>query len=123
MVNAADAIVKGILQHSRSSSQKELTDINVLADEYVRLCYHSLKSKRKLYNETIQTDFDEGIDKIIIIQDVGRVLLNLFANAFYSVTEKRNRPVKAMNRQGRSILFLKKFKIEYHKKYIFHELI
>ena len=86
----ADAIVKGMLQHSRrSSSVKELTDINALADEYLRLSYHGLRARNKTLNATMQTDFDSNIEKINIIpQDIGRVLLNLFTNAFYSVTEK-----------------------------------
>lgn len=86
----ADAIVKGMLQHSRTKSgTKELTDINALADEYIRLCYHGLRAKDKLFNAAIKTDFDEAAAKINIIpQDIGRVLLNLFNNAFYSVNEK-----------------------------------
>ena len=86
----ADAIVKGMLQHSRAtSSQKEPTDINALADEYLRLSYHGLRAKDKSFNATLQTDFDEGIEKINIIpQDIGRVLLNLYNNAFYAVNEK-----------------------------------
>jgi signal transduction histidine kinase len=87
----ADAIVKGMLQHSRSSSSvKEPTDINALADEYLRLCYHGLRAKDKSFSATIKTDFDNSIGKINIIpQDIGRVLLNLFTNAFYAVTEKK----------------------------------
>jgi two-component system, NtrC family, sensor kinase len=87
----ADAIVKGMLQHSRSSSgQKEPTDINALADEYLRLSYHGLRAKDKTFNAEIKTDFDESIGKINIIpQDIGRVLLNLFNNAFYAVNEQK----------------------------------
>ncbi len=87
----ADGIVKGMLQHSRSSSsQKEPTDINVLADEYLRLSYHGLRAKDKTFNATMKTDFDKSIKEINIIpQDVGRVLLNLFTNAFYAVTERK----------------------------------
>jgi signal transduction histidine kinase len=86
----ADAIVKGMLQHSRSStSQKEPTDINALADEYLRLSYHGLRAKDNSFNATMKTDFDESIGKINIIpQDIGRVLLNLYNNAFYAVNEK-----------------------------------
>jgi two-component system, NtrC family, sensor kinase len=86
----ADGIVKGMLQHSRStSSTKEPTDINVLADEYLRIAYHGLRAKDKSFNATLQTDFDDSIGKINIIpQDIGRVLLNLYNNAFYAVTEK-----------------------------------
>jgi len=86
----ADAIVKGMLQHSKTSSgQKELTDINALCDEYLRLAYHGLRAKDKSFNAKIETDFDSGIGKINIIpQDIGRVLLNLINNAFYAVNEK-----------------------------------
>ena len=89
----ADAIVKGMLQHTRmSTGQKEPTDINVLADEYLRLSYHGLRAKDKSFNATIQTDFDEKTGKIYIIpQDMGRVLLNLYNNAFYAVSEKKKR--------------------------------
>ncbi len=87
----ADAIVKGMLQHSRSSSGlKEPTDINALCDEYLRLSYHGLRAKDKSFNATIKTDFDESIGKINIIpQDIGRVVLNLLTNAFYVVDEKK----------------------------------
>ena len=86
----ADAIVKGMLQHSRSSSgQKEPTDINALADEYLRLAYHGLRAKDKSFNATMKTDFDKTIGNINIIpQDIGRVVLNLINNAFYVVNEK-----------------------------------
>ena len=92
----ADAIVKGMLQHSRASSgKKEPTDINALADEYLRLSYHGMRAKDKNFNATLQTDFDATIGKINIVpQDIGRVLLNLFNNAFYAVNEKRK------NREG-----------------------
>ncbi|MEO7922912.1 MAG: hypothetical protein ABIR30_04490 [Chitinophagaceae bacterium] len=87
----ADAIVKGMLQHSRSSSgQKELTDINALCDEYLRLSYHGLRAKDKSFNATMKTDFDNSIGNINIIpQDIGRVILNLLTNAFYVVNEKK----------------------------------
>ncbi len=87
----ADAIVKGMLQHSRSSTGvKEATDINALADEYLRLAYHGLRAKDKDFNSTLKTDFDNSIEKINIIpQDIGRVLLNLYNNAFYAVNERR----------------------------------
>ncbi|MBC7629734.1 sensor histidine kinase, partial [Ferruginibacter sp.] len=87
----ADAIVKGMLQHSRSSSGvKEPTDINKLADEYLRLAYHGLRAKDKSFNATMKTDFDETIGNINIIpQDIGRVILNLITNAFYAVDEKK----------------------------------
>jgi C4-dicarboxylate-specific signal transduction histidine kinase len=87
----ADAIVKGMLQHSRSSSgTKEPTDINALTDEYLRLAYHGLRAKDKSFNATMKTDFDSTIGAInIVSQDVGRVILNLITNAFYAVTEKK----------------------------------
>ena len=86
----ADAIVKGMLQHSRSSGVKEPTDINTLADEYLRLAYHGLKAKDKTFNATLKTNFDESIGNINIIpQDIGRVILNLITNAFYVVDEKK----------------------------------
>jgi signal transduction histidine kinase len=88
----AEAIVKGMLQHSRTSSgQKELTDINKLADEYLRLAYHGLRAKDKNFNAEIKTDFDNSIGKVNVVpQDIGRVLLNLINNAFYAVNEKKN---------------------------------
>jgi signal transduction histidine kinase len=84
----ADAIVKGMLQHSRTSSgQKEPTDINALADEYLRLSYHGFRAKDKSFNSDFKTDFDESLPKINVIpQDIGRVLLNLINNAFYAVS-------------------------------------
>jgi len=87
----ADAIVKGMLQHSRSSSgQKEPTDINALVDEYLRLAYHGLRAKDKSFNAIMKTDFDETIGHINIIpQEIGRVILNLINNAFYVVNEKK----------------------------------
>ncbi|MEO9069750.1 MAG: ATP-binding protein [Ginsengibacter sp.] len=86
----AGDIVKGMLQHSRSSTGvKEPTDINALADEYLRLSYHGLRAKDKNFNATMKTNFDETIGKIKIIpQDVGRVLLNLFNNAFFACAER-----------------------------------
>ncbi len=83
----AAEIVKGMLQHSRTSSgQKELTDINILADEYLRLAFHGLKAKDKSFNADFKTDFDPNLPKISVIpQDIGRVLLNLINNAFYAV--------------------------------------
>jgi signal transduction histidine kinase len=83
----ADSIVKGMLQHSRASSgHKEPTDINKLADEYLRLSYHGFRAKDKSFNTEFMTDFDGAIGKINVVpQDIGRVLLNLFNNAFYAV--------------------------------------
>jgi signal transduction histidine kinase len=88
----ADGIVKGMLQHTRASSgQKEPTDINALADEYLRLSYQGLRAKDKSFNASIQTDFDPGIEKLNVVpQDIGRVLLNLFNNAFYATSERKN---------------------------------
>ncbi|MDO8899192.1 MAG: histidine kinase dimerization/phospho-acceptor domain-containing protein, partial [Bacteroidales bacterium] len=87
----ADAIVKGMLQHSRSSNGvKEPTDINALADEYLRLSYHGLRAKDKTFNADFKTEFDVSLPEINIIpQDIGRVLLNLINNAFYAVAEKQ----------------------------------
>jgi len=82
----ADGIVKGMLQHSRSGSAvKEATDINKLADEYLRLAYHGLRAKDKSFNADLVTDFNASLPKATILgQDIGRVLLNLFTNAFYA---------------------------------------
>jgi signal transduction histidine kinase len=87
----ADGIVKGMLQHSRKSNGiKEQTDINILADEYLRLAYHGLRAKDKLFNSKMNTDFGEKIGSINIIpQDIGRVILNLITNAFYAVDQKK----------------------------------
>ena len=87
----ADAIVKGMLQHSSSGTgKKEPTDINKLADEYLRLAYHGLRAKDKTFNATMITDFDDSIGMINVIpQDIGRVVLNLITNAFYVVDEKK----------------------------------
>jgi signal transduction histidine kinase len=86
----ADAIVKGMLQHSRKSSdQKELTDLNALCDEYLRLAYHGLRAKDKSFNAKFETDFNSTLPKVnVVAQDIGRVVLNLITNAFYAVNEK-----------------------------------
>jgi signal transduction histidine kinase len=86
----ADAIVKGMLQHSRSNTgSKEPTDINALADEYLRLVYHGIRAKDQFFNATLKTEFDESIGNINIIpQDIGRVILNLITNAFYACAER-----------------------------------
>ncbi|MBI1782531.1 MAG: tetratricopeptide repeat protein [Sphingobacteriales bacterium] len=88
----ADAIVKGMLQHSRTSSAtKEPTDINALCDEYIRLAYHGLRAKDKSFNANFKTNFDESVGKINIIpQEIGRVILNLLNNAFYAVSKKQH---------------------------------
>jgi len=99
----ADSIVKGMLQHSRGDTgKKEPTDINALADEYLQLSYHGLKAKDKSFHATIKTEFDESIHEINIVpQEIGRVLLNLFNNAFYSVMETlRQAQGKATNLEG-----------------------
>jgi len=87
----ADGIVKAMLQHSRSSDEtKEPTDINKLADEYLRLAYHGLRAKDKSFNATLKTDFDETLGKIDVVpQEMGRVIINLLTNAFYAVSEKK----------------------------------
>jgi signal transduction histidine kinase len=87
----ADAIVKGMLQHSRArTGKKEPTDINASADEYLRLSYHGLRAKDTDFNANFTKDFDESIGKIEVVpQDIGRVLLNLYNNAFYAVNEKK----------------------------------
>jgi len=87
----ADGIVKGMLQHSRSSNGvKEPTDINALADEYLRLAYHGLRAKEKSFNATMKTDYDDSLEKVNVIpQDIGRVILNLITNAFYAVNERK----------------------------------
>jgi two-component system NtrC family sensor kinase len=87
----ADGIVKGMLQHSRNNSgEQQLTDLNVLADEYLRLSYQGLRAKDKTFNAILTTNFQEDLAKIAIIpQDIGRVLLNLFNNAFYAVQQKQ----------------------------------
>jgi len=86
----ADAIVKGMLQHTRTSSgQKELTDINALCSEYLRLAYHGLRAKDQSFNAKLETHFDNNIGRINVVpQDIGRVILNLINNAFYDVNEK-----------------------------------
>jgi signal transduction histidine kinase/ligand-binding sensor domain-containing protein len=86
----ADSIVKNMLQHSRSSSgQKEATDVNALADEFLRLAFQGLRARDKSFNARMVTHFDKNLGKIpVIAQDLGRVLLNLFNNAFYAVQEK-----------------------------------
>ena len=87
----ADAIVKGMLQHSRvSTGHREATDVNALADEYLRLAYHGMRSKDKSFNVALQTNLDPTIGKVDIVpEEIGRVLLNLYNNAFYAVSEKK----------------------------------
>ncbi len=87
----ADAIVKAMLQHSRTSSgAKEFTDINALCDEYLKLAYHGLRAKDKTFNASLERNFDNDIGKInVVAQDIGRVILNLINNAFYAVNERQ----------------------------------
>ena len=87
----ADAIVKAMLQHSRSTTGvKELTDLNALADEYLRLAFHGFRAKDKSFNATAKTDLDQRVGKVLVVQqDIGRVILNLITNAFYAVSEKK----------------------------------
>lgn len=87
----ADNIVKSMLLHSRKQSgEMELTDINALADEYLQLSYHGYRVKNKLFNCSITTTFDKSLERINIIpEDIGRIILNLFNNAFYSTSEKK----------------------------------
>jgi signal transduction histidine kinase len=99
----ADAIVKGMLQHSSSGSgKKEPTNINALADEYLRLAFHGLRAKDKTFNATMKTAFDETIGNINIIpQDIGRVILNLITNAFYAVHAKALAEASAVNEKSK----------------------
>ncbi|MNX39500.1 Sensor protein FixL [compost metagenome] len=89
----ADSIVKGMLQHSRSGNNvKEPTNINKLADEYLRLAYHGLRAKDKSFNADLVTDFDENLPKInVLTQEIGRVLLNLFTNSFYATHQRQKK--------------------------------
>ncbi|MBL7877768.1 MAG: hypothetical protein JNL53_19035 [Cyclobacteriaceae bacterium] len=105
----AGDIVKGMLQHSRSSSGvKESTNINTLADEYLRLAYHGLRAKDKSFNATMKTEFDESIGNINIIpQDIGRVILNLITNAFYAVNEKYNAESSKLKAEGEKSSYAK----------------
>jgi len=87
----ADSIVKGMLQYSRKSTgEKEPTDINIMVDEYLRLAYHGLLAKDKIFNATLETNYDNSIGEIEIVpQDIGRVVLNLITNAFYACSERK----------------------------------
>lgn len=91
----ADGIVKGMLQHSRNSTgQKEMTDLNTLCDEYLRLAYHGLRAKDKTFNATLKSDFDEATGTVSVVpQDMGRVVLNLLTNAFYAVSERAKKNI------------------------------
>jgi len=87
----ADFIVKGMLQHSRTNTgERQLTDINILADEFLKLSYHGLRAKDKSFNTEFVTYFDKKLPKVTVVQqDIGRVLLNLFNNAFYAVAQRQ----------------------------------
>jgi two-component system NtrC family sensor kinase len=89
----ADFIVKGMLQHSRTSTgERQPTDINVLANEFLKLSYHGLRAKDKLFNAELVTNFDDKLPAINVVQqDIGRALLNLFNNAFYAVSQKQKK--------------------------------
>jgi signal transduction histidine kinase len=99
----ADSIVKGMLQHSRTGSgQLELTDLNALADEYLRLSYHGMRARDKAFNAVLLTDFDKKIEKIAIIrQDFSRVFLNLYNNAFYAVLQKQKNGIQINDSEGK----------------------
>ena len=92
----ASSIVKGMLEHSRASTGvKEPTDLNALADEYLRLAYHGLRAKDSSFNATMETHFDPDLPLISVVpQDIGRVLLNLINNAFYAVAERSRNTVQ-----------------------------
>lgn len=91
----ADAIVKGMLQHSRNSSgKKEPTDINALCDEYLRLAYHGLRAKDKSFNAKFETNLDPALPRInVVSQEIGRVVLNLINNAFYAANERKKKEI------------------------------
>lgn len=97
----ADSIVKGMLQHTRTSTgQKELTDINTLCDEYFRLAYHGLRAKDKSFNATLKAEFESNLRPVSIVsQDIGRVILNLLNNAFYACTERSRSAVNEKSKQ------------------------
>ncbi|QHT69757.1 histidine kinase [Rhodocytophaga rosea] len=90
----ADSIVKGMLQHSRvTSREKQLIDLNALVDEYLRLAYHGLRAKEKDFNAEFRFDADPAVGSVSVVpQEIGRVLLNLFNNAFYAVNQKKQQP-------------------------------
>lgn len=106
----ADAIVKGMLQHSRKgNSEIEPTDLNVLCDEYLRLAYHGLRAKDKSFNASLETDFDPDLGNVAVMaQEIGRVILNLLTNAFYAVLQKRN--------SSNDLLYEPKVSISTHKE-------
>ncbi|ADB39588.1 sensor histidine kinase [Spirosoma linguale] len=89
--NRASSIVKGMLAHSRTADgERRPTDLNALADEFMRLSYHGLRAKDKTFNCELATQFIPNLPLVTVVtQDIGRVLLNLFNNAFYAVSEKK----------------------------------
>jgi signal transduction histidine kinase len=91
----ADSIVKGMLEHSRTSSgEKVLTDINALTDEYLRLAFHGLRAKDNSFNAKMESTFDSNLPKVKVVpQDIGRVLLNVVSNAFQAVHEKSKQSI------------------------------
>jgi signal transduction histidine kinase len=98
----ASSIVSGMLEHSRTSTgERVLTDINKLADEYLRLAFHGFKAKNDSFNADLKTDFDENLPKIAVIsQDMGRVLLNLINNAFWACAERSRSAVNERSKKG-----------------------
>jgi len=114
----AEAIVKGMLQHSRiSTGAREVVNINKLTDEYLRLAYHGLRAKDKTFNASLNTDYDDSIEKIEIVpQDIGRVILNLIVNAFYAVNERKQ--LNSPDYQPTVSVFTKKLKksVQIHVK-------
>ena len=94
--NRASSIVKGMLEHSRSSDgKKEPTNLNALADEYLRLAYHGLRAKDKGFNAAMETDLDTGLPEVNVVpQEIGRVLLNLITNAFHAINERKTKEVE-----------------------------
>lgn len=120
----AHANVKGMLQHTRATTgQKEPTNINALADEYLRLVYHGMRAKDKNFHAEFKTDFDPDLPKITVVpQDIGRVLQNLINNAFYAVTKRKklNQPgfelcVTVITRSILPFFELVRFLTEFHR--------
>lgn len=114
----ADSIVKGMLQHSRrNTSTKELTDINALTDEYLRLSYHGLRAKDSSFNADFCLDFDANLPKIeVAASDLGRVILNIINNSFYAVNEKRKNGIEGYKPMVTLITKKKNGSVEIHIK-------
>ncbi|GAB3910329.1 hypothetical protein GCM10028803_49970 [Larkinella knui] len=87
----ASQIVRNMLAHSRTTAgERQPTNLNALCDEYLRLAYHGLRAKDNTFNCELKTDFDPTIGLVKLVpQEIGRVFLNLFNNAFYTVHEKQ----------------------------------